>query len=346
MTQLVYLVWPDGEHLPPLPERSEVGGRGGNERDPRTRPGDLRGRPEQHQAVFGAVPPAGVHDVGQPGRIVVEVVDGIGVVAHDPEVRTRDRAEPAEPVDGGVGVHLSTRVRVLGHAPDALHRGVLPDPRFDQVHVRTVIPHRHVDHLDPEVFENREVPVVAGDRAQEPHGAAVAPGGARFGGPVEPRVQQVAIHQRQAAVPPGDHLVGADPEQRGPEHPCLRQSVDPAVVPGVGAVGGQEPALNGVEPVRERELRRVGLATCEVECETGVAKAPMGRVELALPCAQRILRETVECHADVPPGGRSMTSLRAAVGAARLVSGPCLPSASYSDQPAHRSTPRRARLAR
>ena len=166
--------------------------------------------------------------------------------------------------------------------------------RLDLVHVGAVVAHRHVDHLDAEVLENREVAVVPGHRTEEPRGSGLPPRAVRPGRAVKPGVQQVQVHQREAAVAAGDHLVGTHAEPRRAQLPGLRQAVEPAVVPDVGPVGGGERPVLRVEVVGERELGRARLAAGQIQGQAGRAEPVVSRGQLPFAGTQGLQVATVE----------------------------------------------------
>ncbi|SVA03906.1 uncharacterized protein METZ01_LOCUS56760, partial [marine metagenome] len=94
------------------------------------------------------------------------------------------------------------------------------------------------------------VSVVAGHRAEKSDRFAFCtPGRTGPGRSPQPGVEQVEVHQRQAAVPTGDHLVRMDAEQIGSKSTGLRQSVEAAVVAGVNARVGDEAPVPLIERV-------------------------------------------------------------------------------------------------
>ena len=101
-------------------------------------------------------------------ELAVELVDAVGVVPHQQEVR-RGRLHLCDALDGLVGVDDAVGVRVLRHVPHALDARVL-DEVFDNVHVGAVFGHRDGDELKAEALGHLEVAVIA-RRGAEPFDA-------------------------------------------------------------------------------------------------------------------------------------------------------------------------------
>ena len=88
----------------------------------------------------------------------------------------------------------------------------------------------------PNQFEQREVPVVARDRADEGDLLLLAPGPLAVDAALEPQVGEHLAHHHQAGVAAGDDLLGLDPQQLGehlaqlalmPSQPAVVAHVDP-----------------------------------------------------------------------------------------------------------------------
>ena len=121
--ELVELVRADEAHLEGVGNFHHVCRAGPEERDARTREGDLGGRRHAQDAVLVTRLARDVEDVRELVAIVGEIVHGIGVVPHDAEVRGR--------LARGQATHCLLRVGdaggvgVLGHAEHALDGIVL-----------------------------------------------------------------------------------------------------------------------------------------------------------------------------------------------------------------------------
>ena len=96
--------------------------------------------------------------------------------------------------------------------------------------------HRDRDHLDAHRLGDREVPVIAGDRAQELDARLVLPGPRRVHAAVQQREDDDVVHQLQAGVVARDQVGHRDAEQLAEDGPQFGQAVQAAVVAGVGAL--------------------------------------------------------------------------------------------------------------
>ena len=267
MAQLVQLVRPDAA-APGLGEIPfHVRGRGGQHREARTRQRHLRGRGEHDRTVRVSGLGTSLQDVDQRGPRLGEVVHRVGVVPQDAEIGRR-RLQRREPPDGLVGIGLAARVRVLRHAPDALHRRV-DGLAFDRRHVRPLPRHRDRDHADAEALAQGEVAVIARDGAEDRDRLLLRPRPRAAGHALQQRVDEHVVHQREARIV-GDHdLLRRRAEHRREQRAGLGQALEVAVIARVGAVlgggvpvAGQRQHLGG-----EVELIGGGLAAGHVELE-------------------------------------------------------------------------------
>ena len=201
-------------------------------------------------------------------EVVRQGVHRVGVVPEQPEIRCGGR-HLDEPTDRLPGVDRPVGLRVHRHAPHALDRGVAGDEFLDQVDVGAVLVHRDRDHLDAERLGDREVPVVAGRRAQEldarlRRSTAAASRRRRAAA----RTRRSVVHHLEAGVVAGDQVLHRDAEQLTEDRPQLGQPVQAAVVAGVGALavavvvspGRLEQAVGQVELLRATACRGSGRA--------------------------------------------------------------------------------------
>ena len=103
---------------------------------------------------------------------------GVGVVPEDAEVGG-GAFHGGEAAHRLIGVGDAGGVRVLRHAPDALDGVVGGDEALHFFHIGAVLAKGDGNHLDAEIFANREVTVVAGDGA-EPFPSEKTDGGRWF----------------------------------------------------------------------------------------------------------------------------------------------------------------------
>ena len=166
--------------------------------------------------------------------MVVQVVNGVGIVPVDPKVHGGG-LQAGEAPYGFIGIGDALGVRILGHTPDALDGVVGGHQLLHQVHIRAGGQHGDVDHLNAEILGDGEVPVVAGNGAEELHLVQFAPGG-RAHNAADHGPGHGVIHDVQAGVAVDDDLVGPDLHHVGHKLLGLLNAVQHAVVPAVGAV--------------------------------------------------------------------------------------------------------------
>ena len=194
---------------------------------------------------------------------------GVGVVPQDAEVGPGAPRQVREALDDLVRVDVSGRIRVFRHAPDALDARIVGHERFDPFHVGAAAVDRDVDQLEAEALGDHEVPVVAGYDAQKLERPRLAPPrGLRTERPVQPGVQHVLVHEREAGVPAGDGLSGRTPSSSAPSRRASGMPGKAAVVSDVRAVVEAVVVAEGViERVRQRHLLGARLPARQIERE-------------------------------------------------------------------------------
>ena len=66
-----------------------------------------------------------------------------------------------------IGVCNASGIAVFGNAPYTLDRRIAVDVFLDEIHIRSLVGHGNIDHLDTELLGDREMPVISGYGAQE-----------------------------------------------------------------------------------------------------------------------------------------------------------------------------------
>ena len=140
--------------------------------------------------------------------MVVEMVDGIGIVPVDPEILGR-RFQSGKPAHRIVGVGDPLRIGVLGHTPDPLDSLVSRHQLFHHIHIRPHVCHGYVDHVDTEIFRDGKMPVISRHRAEEFHFIQPAPRRAAHD-PVSHGPGNRIIHDVQTGVSVDDDLIRMD----------------------------------------------------------------------------------------------------------------------------------------
>ncbi len=201
---LVELVGSDRLHGAVLAVPVEVGRGCGEEGDSGPGVRDLRRRAEHERAIRVACLGRDPEDVDRRRLVVGEVMDGVGVVPEQPEVGrgSRQRNELAR---GRLVERDTGRVRVHRHDPHAAH-GRVAEVGRDRRNVEPAVRgRRHGDHPDAERLQDREVAVVAGNRAEEGD-VVIPPGALRPGNPVQQGVRDDVVHEAEARVVAGEQL--------------------------------------------------------------------------------------------------------------------------------------------
>ena len=164
-----------------------------------------------------------------------ELMDAVGIVPHDGEIRS-GRLQIGKPPDGFLAVDNAVGIGVFGHRPDELYLGIL-DKRFHQVHIRPLRGHGHGNQLRTEVLGDGEMPVIARGRAENLHFFLPAPGTGAV-------LQAVGVgpgdnikHQIQAGHAAHKNIFGLAVQNLRPVPLGAGQTGQFTVIPGVHAVG-------------------------------------------------------------------------------------------------------------
>ena len=289
VTQLVELVVADGLNAQVPLDLGYVGGACGQSGHARAGEGDLRRGAELQIAIGVARLAAGFGDIEHDvllGWIAGEMVHGVGVVPEDAEI-VGGALHGGEAAHRLIGVGDAGGVRVLRHAPDALDCVVGDDEALHFFHIGAVLAKGDGNHLDAEIFANREVTVVAGDGA-EPFHLGQAPPGRTSQGPEHQVAHHGVVHGREARIAEHDDVLWLIVQKRRHEPLRLGDAVEHAVVAAVGAVLGGKVGF-GVQHVQHRQgqlqLCGRGLAAGHVQLEApgrhlAVAGAHLGELGL------------------------------------------------------------------
>ena len=138
--------------------------------------------------------------------VLIQVMHAIGIVPEDPEIGSRG-LEPCESPDCLIRVRIACGITVFGHAPDSLDGLVLVDQFLYHVHVRAFRCQRDRDHLYAEIFRDREMSVISGNRAEKFHPVLFAPGSIAHNA-VSHCSCNCIVHDVQRGVSEDDDVVG------------------------------------------------------------------------------------------------------------------------------------------
>ena len=188
-------------------------------------------------------------------------MDDVGLIPEDLEIRGGG-LHLGKALDGLITVSVAIGVGVLRHAPDALDGIVLSHQLFHNVHIGAVGGHGHADQLKAELLTD---------------------------------VDEV-IHQLQAGVAAHEHLVGLYAEHICKQGASLAQTLQLAVVAGVGAcIRGVVGHLQQVHC--QIHLVGAGLAACHVQLQTLCLKLFISLFQRCLFSGQRIaIHLVIICH--------------------------------------------------
>ena len=234
MAQLVHLVVADDHHREAFAHILHAVVTACNGRNTGTREGNLAGRSEHEHAILRAILLAHVQQHGGLDDLLGQVVDDVGLIPEDLEIRGGG-LHLGKALDGLIAVSVAIGVGVLRHAPDTLDGIVLCHQLFHNVHIGTVGGHGHADELKAELFSNGKVTVIAGHRAEELTLFHLRPRAGRLREAEHITDVDEVIHQLQAGVAAHEHLVGLYTEHICKQGAGLVQTLQFAVVAGIGA---------------------------------------------------------------------------------------------------------------
>ena len=263
MAHLVDLVRTDLAHPGVGQVELEIALGGGQEGYSVTGVGDLGGRGELQDAIRVASLLGHPEHRQRLDLVVGEMVQTVGVVPPDAEVGSGRHLHEATHgllvVDGtvGIGVHR--------HDPHALDLRIRGQP-LHLVHVGAVLTQLDGKHLDAQVFAQREMTIVAGDRGDELD-LLIGPTALRPWQLVQHGEGEEVVHEGQAGVVTSDDVLEIDVEQLGEDLPDVDQTAVAAVVSHIGAIGGSGGHVHVEHVPVEVELLGSWLAPGDVEVE-------------------------------------------------------------------------------
>ena len=187
------------------------------------------------------------HQVGMPGLraegqdvweghvVPLELVDAVGVVPHDEEVR-RGGGQGRQAADGILRVDDALGIGVLGDAPDALDGGVL-DGLLHGVHVGAGLCHGDGGQLKAEGLRDFEVAVVTRGGAEPLDGFLFAPGPGAVEHSVGVGLGDGVVHELEAGIAPREDLLRLAAQDVREELPGGGEAPHLSIVPHVHAAG-------------------------------------------------------------------------------------------------------------
>ena len=296
MPEVIDLVRADRALAELLQVPRDVGRRTGEERHPGTGEGDLGGGREDEDPVRVS------GSLGHPQHVqrgvlgVGQVVHGVGVVPEDPEVRGRCRHRDQGSRDL-FGVDHAGGVRVRRHDPDPLDGRIVGYQLAHLVQVRTVVAERHREHLDAVLLAEREVPVVAGHRADELDRAA-EPRASESAVPLSKEKTSVSCMIARLALSPATSCSIGTLSSGAKICRISRQPLQAAVVTAVGAGHVDEVVL---ARQRQQLVRQLHLSSCrlppgQVELEPLGHQLVVRRLELGVQVAEFLVAELGQGH--------------------------------------------------
>ena len=228
--------------------------------------GDLAGGGEHKHAILVAVLFGLVQQHGRFDDLLGQVVDDVRLVPEDLEIG-RGGFHGGKAADGLVAVGVAVGVGILRHAPDALDGIVLGHELFDHIHIGAGLGHGDVDHLKAEILGDGKVAVIAGHRAKELALFDLRPRAGRILKTEDVADGHKVVHQLQAGVAAHKNFAGSRAHHVGKQLAGLVQTLQIAVVAGVGAlIGGVIVHLQKVHC--QIHLVRTGLAARHIQVKT------------------------------------------------------------------------------
>ena len=223
------------------------------------------------------------------------MVDDVGLIPEDLEIRGGG-LHLGKALDGLITVSVAIGVGVLRHAPDTLDGIVLSHQLFHNVHIGAVGGHGHADELKAELLGDSKVTVIAGHRAEELALLHLRPRTGRLREAEHITDVDEVVHQLQAGVAAHEYLVGLYAEHICKQGACLAQTLQLAVVAGVGAcIRGVVGHLQQVHC--QIHLVGAGLAACHVQLQTLCLKLFISLFQRCLFSGQRIaIHLVIICH--------------------------------------------------
>ena len=295
MAQLVHLIVADDHHCKALAHILHAVVAAGNGRNAGTREGDLAGGSEHEHAILRAVLLAHIQQNRSLDDLLGQVMDDVSLVPEDLEIRGCG-LHLGKALNGLIAVGVAIGVGVLRHTPDTLNGIILCHQLFHNVHIGAVGGHGHADELKAELLSNSKVTVIAGHRAEELALFHLRPRAGRLREAKHITDVDEVIHQLQAGVAAHEHLVGLYAEHICKQGAGLAQTLQLAVVAGIGAcIRGVVGHLQQVHC--QIHLVGAGLAACHIQLQTLCLKLFISLFQRCLFSGQRsAIHLVIICH--------------------------------------------------
>ena len=165
--------------------------------------------------------------------VVIQMVDAVCVIPVNTEILRR-RLQACKTAHRLVRVGDTLRVGIFRHAPDALYRFVVVDIFLDHIHIRSVLRHRDIDHLNAKIFRDSKMTVVSWHRAEEFYLIQLAPRRASHYSVCHGACNGVK-HDVQTGVSIDDNLIGGNLRHICKKLLRLRDTIQNAVISAVYA---------------------------------------------------------------------------------------------------------------
>ena len=106
--------------------------------------------------------------------IIIEMMNCVCIVPEDSKIICC-RLKLCKALNCLIRVYNTLWVRVFWNTPDSLYRGIVIDIFLNHIHVRTILSHRDVYHLNSKLLCDCKMSVIARYRTEELHLVKLAP---------------------------------------------------------------------------------------------------------------------------------------------------------------------------
>ena len=200
--------------------------------------------------------------------VIIKMMDTVSIIPENPEIRSR-RFQSGKTADCFIRIGIPCRIGIFWHTPDSLDRRILRNQIFHHIHIRPCRRHGNRYHLNPEIFRNPKMPVIAWNRAEEFYLIQPAPRRVSHD-TMRIRAGNRIIHDVKRRISVNNDVVRIVFHHVTDENLCLMNTAQDAVIPTVRSIFAAQIRI-GIQHIHhshgEIQLFLAGLAAAHIKMQ-------------------------------------------------------------------------------
>ena len=182
----------------------------------------------------------------------------------------RSRFQRSKASDNLIRIADTFRIRIFRYTPDTLYAAVVFYIFFYQIHIRSILMHRDIDHFNAKLLCDRKMSVISRNRAEELHMLLLAPWfAATYTKCI--RTCNCIIHNRKTRITTHDHILALCIYHTCHKSFCFRNTVQYTIVAAVCSILGNKlrrRIQNIHNPHGKSQLFRRRFSSCHVQAQS------------------------------------------------------------------------------